>query len=226
VTSGVSVASSSVPLADWIHRLTRCVGGLTLFGVGISLILQSELGAAPWDVFHQGVSELTGVSIGIVIVIVGLLLLLLWIPLRQRPGIGTLLNALEVGFVVDVVLPLLPETDRLVPRVLYLAAGIVAIAVGSGLYIGSGLGAGPRDGIMIGLRDRGLSVRWGRTAIEIVVLVVGLALGGTVGVGTVAFTFGIGPLVHVVLPRLTLPPRRPTGDAATAAELSTGSGRS
>ena len=194
------------------------MGGLVLFGIGIALILQAELGAAPWDVFHQGLSELTDISIGIVIVIVGVLLLLLWIPLRQRPGIGTLLNALVVGFVVDIVLPLLPETDRLVPRVLYLAAGIVAIALGSGLYIGSGLGAGPRDGIMIGLRERGLSVRWGRTAIEIVVLLAGLALGGTAGVGTIAFTVGIGPLVHVFLPRLTLPPRSVAASAAHGAQ--------
>jgi uncharacterized membrane protein YczE len=194
---------------DWANRLGRCLGGLAMFGVGIALILQAHLGAAPWDVFHQGVSELTGISIGTVIVIVGVLLLLLWIPLRQRPGVGTLLNAVVVGVVVDAVLPLLPDTDRLVPRVLFLTAGIVAIAIGSGLYIGSGLGAGPRDGIMIGLRDRGLSVRWGRTAIEIVVMAIGVLLGGTVGVGTVAFTFSIGPLVHVFLPRLALPARRP-----------------
>jgi uncharacterized membrane protein YczE len=143
-----------------------------------------------------------------VIVMVGVLLLLLWIPLRQRPGIGTLLNALEVGIAVDVVLPLLPDTDRLVPRVMFLAAGIIAIAIGSGLYIGSGLGAGPRDGIMIGLRDRGYSVRWGRTAIEVAVLLIGLALGGKVGLGTVSYTFAIGPLVHLTLPPLALPPLR------------------
>lgn len=194
---------------DWAQRLLRCIGGLALFGVGISLILQAHLGAAPWDVFHQGVSEMTGISIGNVIVIVGVLLLLLWIPLRQRPGVGTLLNAVMVGIVVDIVLPSLPDTQLLAPRALFLTAGIVAIAIGSGLYIGSGLGAGPRDGIMIGLRDRGFSVRWGRTAIEIVVLALGVLLGGTVGVGTVAFTFGIGPLVHIFLPRLSLPPRRP-----------------
>lgn len=178
-----------------------------MFGVGISLIIHADLGAAPWDVFHTGVSELTGISVGHVIVIVGVLLLLLWIPLRQRPGIGTLLNAVEIGLVVDLVMPLLPDSDLVVVRVALLLAGMVSVAIGSGLYIGSGLGAGPRDGLMIGLGRLGLSVRLARTAIEITVLVVGVLLGGTVGVGTVVFTFGIGPLVQVFLPRLALPPR-------------------
>lgn len=195
------------PTVDWADRLARCIGGLALFGLGIALILQAGLGAAPWDVFHQGVSELTGISVGTVIIIVGLVLLLAWIPLRQRPGVGTLLNAFEIGLVVDLVLPALPDTDRLLPRVAFLGAGLLVVAIGSGLYIGSGLGAGPRDGIMMGLRARGMSVRAARTAIELVVLGIGLALGGSVGIGTVAFTFGIGPLVHVFLPRLTLPPR-------------------
>ena len=166
-------------------------------------------------------------SIGIVIVIVGVILLLLWIPLRQRPGVGTLLNALVIGVVVDVIGDL-PYAERLLSRLADPPrAGIFAIAVGTGLYIGSGLGAGPRDGIMIASRA-GVSVRGGRTAIEIVVLVVGLLLGGTVGVGTVAFTFGIGPLVHVLLPRLTLPPRPPRRgkgpDGPVKRELSSGSG--
>jgi uncharacterized membrane protein YczE len=211
-------------LADWTNRLARCLFGLALFGAGISCILRSDLGAAPWDVFHQGLSELTGIPIGFVIILVGAALLLLWIPLHQRPGVGTLLNTLEVGLTVDLILSALPHTDRLVPRIAYLAAGIVLIALGSGFYIGAGLGSGARDGIMIGLRDRGISVKWGRTAIEIVVLLIGLALGGTVGIGTLAFTVGIGPLVHVVLPRLTLPPRARV--AARRPAVSTGSGRS
>ena len=177
-----------------------------MFGLGIALILEAHLGAAPWDVFHQGVSELTGISVGNVIVITGLILLLAWIPLRQRPGIGTLLNAIEIGIVVDLVEPLLPSVEALVPRFGFLALGLVAIAAGSGLYIGSGLGAGPRDGLMLGLGARGLSVRVARTVIELGVLVVGVLLGGGIGVGTVAFTFGIGPLVQWFLPPLTLPP--------------------
>jgi uncharacterized membrane protein YczE len=203
--------SPSSPAADWAIRLTRCVAGLAMFGAGISLIIEAHLGAAPWDVFHQGVAELTGISVGNVIVIVGLLLLLLWIPLQQRPGVGTILNALEIGITVDLIMPLIPSTDLLVVRVLYLAAGIVVVAIGSGLYIGSGLGAGPRDGLMLGLGRLGLSVRLARTAIEITVLVIGVLLGGTVGVGTLAFTFGIGPLVQIFLPRLALPPRRRAG---------------
>ncbi|MTA11941.1 MAG: hypothetical protein F2534_05025 [Actinobacteria bacterium] len=189
-------------------RLARCIGGLALFGLGIALIIEAHLGAAPWDVFHQGLSELTGISIGTVIVLVGLLLLLLWIPLRQRPGVGTILNALEIGVVVDLVMHVVPDTDRLLPRMAFLVVGLVVVAAGSGLYIGSGLGAGPRDGLMMGLSRLGLSIRVARTAIEVTVLVLGVLLGGTVGVGTVAFTFGIGPLVQIFLPRFALPPRR------------------
>ncbi|MFN8022703.1 MAG: hypothetical protein U0Q03_14340 [Acidimicrobiales bacterium] len=195
------------PATDFANRLVRCLAGLAMFGLGISCILEADLGAAPWDAFHQGVSKHTGISVGTVIVIVGLLLLLLWIPLRQRPGLGTILNALEIGVTVDLIMPVLPDAEALLPRVGYLVAGLLSVAIGSGLYIGSGLGAGPRDGIMIGLAKRGLSVRVARTVIEVTVLVFGVLLGGTIGIGTLAFTFGIGPLVQVFLPRLTLPPR-------------------
>jgi uncharacterized membrane protein YczE len=208
--------------ADWSIRLGRCLFGLALFGAGIAFILEAHLGAAPWDVFHQGVSELTGISVGIVIVLTGLTLLLLWIPLRQRPGVGTILNALEIGLVVDAALPLIPDTDLLVPGVAYLVVGLVIMGVGSGFYIGAGLGPGPRDGLMMGLSQRGISVRAARTLIEAAVLVIGLLLGGTIGVGTVAFTLGIGPLVQFFLPRLSLPPLHPGAaydDAGPAAEL-------
>ena len=194
---------------DWGVRLGRCLVGLALFGTGVDLLLEAHLGAAPWDVFHQGVADHLDLPIGRVIVGTGLLLLLVWIPLRQRPGIGTILNAVEIGVTVDLVAPLIPRPEPLALRVAYVALGLVVVGIGSGLYIGSGLGAGPRDGIMMGLRDRGISVRVARTAIELTVLVAGLALGGTVGVGTIAFTFGIGPLVQLFLPRFLLPPRRP-----------------
>jgi uncharacterized membrane protein YczE len=193
-----------VPSDRLPERVARCVTGLALFGAGIALIIAADLGAAPWDVFHQGVSELTGIPVGTVIIITGALLLLLWIPLRERPGLGTLLNAVEIGLVVDLVLPRLPDVDALLPRVGMLAAGLLAVGVGSGLYIGSGLGPGPRDGLMTGLARRGVSLRLARTGIELTVLVAGVLLGGTVGVGTAAFAFGIGPLVQVLLPRLSI----------------------
>ncbi|MEY4175516.1 MAG: hypothetical protein RI900_2681 [Actinomycetota bacterium] len=186
------------------ERLVRCIAGLALFGLGIAMFLASELGLAPWDVFHQGVSERTGIPVGVVIEITGVFILLLWIPLRERLGLGTVLNAIEIGLVVYLLDGVLPVTDQLVPRLLYVAGGLLAIAAGSGLYIGAGLGSGPRDGLMLGLSKRGISVRLARTGVEVAALVVGLLLGGTVGIGTLAFTFGIGPLVQVFLPRLRM----------------------
>ena len=141
-----------------------------MFGVGIALLLAAHLGAAPWDVFHTGVSDLTGIPVGTVIIITGLLLLLLWIPLRETPGLGTLLNAFEIGLVVDLVLPVIPEPDQLAVRIAMMLAGVGIIAVGSGLYIGAGLGPGPRDGLMTGLARRGVSIRVARTGIEITIL--------------------------------------------------------
>lgn len=193
-----------VPSDRLLERVARCISGLALFGTGIAFIIHAELGAAPWDVFHQGLSELTGIPIGTVIILVGALLLLLWIPLRERPGLGTLLNAVEIGLVVDLVLPRLPDVDALAARIALLAGGLLSVAVGSGLYIGAGLGPGPRDGLMTGLARHGLSLRLARTGIEITVLVLGLLLGGTVGIGTAAFAFGVGPLVQVFVPRLRI----------------------
>lgn len=181
--------------------------GLALFGVGITLLIEAHVGAAPWDVFHTGVSELVGIPVGTVIILVGLALLVLWIPLRERPGLGTILNAIEIGLVVDLVAPLVPDTDLLVARLAMMAAGIVITAVGSGFYIGAGLGPGPRDGLMTGLARHGISIRVGRTGIEVTVLVVGIALGGSIGIGTAAFALTIGPLVQVFLPRLTMKER-------------------
>lgn len=192
---------------DWANRLSRCILGLAMFGAGIAMVLHAELGAAPWDMLHKGVSDKTGISVGIVIEIVAFLLLLLWIPLKQRIGIGTILNAIEIGLVFDLVEPRLPDTDLLVPRVLFVVVGILSVAIGSGMYIGAGLGAGPRDGIMVGLSQRGISVRLARTLIELSVGIIGIALGVWPGVGTVIFMFGIGPLVQLLLPKLALPPR-------------------
>lgn len=184
------------------------MAGLALFGVGIALLLDADLGAAPWDVFHSGVSEITGIPVGTVIIITGIAILVLWIPLREQPGLGTILNAVEIGLVVDLVLPVIPNPDMLVGRVAMMLGGIIVIAIGSGLYIGAGLGPGPRDGLMTGLARRGVSVRIARTGIEITVLVLGVLLGGAIGIGTAAFALGIGPLVQVFLPRFAMAPRR------------------
>ena len=191
------------------EKLARCIAGLALFGFGITLFLRANLGLAPWDIFHKGLSEKLDISIGLVIEGVGLLLLLLWIPLRQRPGVGTILNAIEIGLVVNLTKPLIGEPDQLIIRALMVIAGVLVIGLGSALYIGAGLGSGPRDGLMLGLskyaiRGHQISIRVARTVVEITVMVAGLFLGGTIGVGTLIFMFGIGPLVQLILPRFEM----------------------
>ena len=186
------------------QRLARCTFGLALFAVGISLQMNANIGAPPWDVFHQGVSKQTEISVGKVIVMTGFILLLLWVPLKEKPGLGTILNALEIGLVADLALAIIPEPSNILIRLVMAALGIVVVAVGTGFYIGSALGPGPRDGLMTGLAKRGVPIRIGRTAIEVTVLIVGLVLGGQVGVATFAFAFGVGPLVHFFLPRLAI----------------------
>ena len=193
----------------YAEKLVRCITGLAFFGFGITLFLRANLGLAPWDIFHKGLSKKLDISIGLVIVGVGLLLLLLWIPLRQRPGVGTILNALEIGFVVNLTKPLVGEADQLVMRTLMVIAGVLVIALGSALYIGAGLGSGPRDGLMLGFSKRSIagrqiSIRLARTVIELTVMVAGLFLGGSIGIGTLFFMFGIGPLVQLILPRFEM----------------------
>jgi len=193
----------------YAEKLARCITGLAFFGFGITLFLRANLGLAPWDIFHKGLSEKFGISIGLVIQGVGLLLLVLWIPLRQRPGVGTILNAVEIGLVVNLTKPLIGEPDQLVIRALMVIAGVLVVGIGSALYIGAGLGSGPRDGLMLGLSKRSIagrqiSIRVARTAVELTVMVAGIFLGGTVGIGTVIFMFGIGPLVQLILPRFAM----------------------
>ena len=193
----------------YAEKLARCITGLAFFGFGITLFLRANLGLAPWDIFHKGLSEKLDISIGLVIEGVGLLLLLLWIPLRQRPGVGTILNALEIGFVVNLTKPLIGEPDLLVIRALMVVAGVLVIGLGSALYIGAGLGSGPRDGLMLGLskysiKGRQISIRVARTVVELTVMVAGLFLGGSIGIGTLIFMVGIGPLVQLVLPRFEM----------------------
>lgn len=192
------------------RRLTRRVvqlfAGLVLYGVSMAVMVESALGLNPWDVFHQGLTKVTGLSFGWVVVLVGIPVLLLWIPLRQRPGFGTLANLVVVGFAADAALALLPPAHGIPARVGYLVGGILLNGVATGMYIGSRLGPGPRDGLMTGLAARfpRLSVRLVRTAIELAVLGAGFLLGGTVGVGTVAYALAIGPLAQLFLPLFTV----------------------
>lgn len=180
--------------------------GLVGFGVGIALMIEGDLGLAPWDVFHKGVATQIGWSIGVVLILTSIVVVLGFLALGEKLGLGTILNAVVIGLVVDLTLPILPTPDALPARLAFTIGGPVLIALASGLYIGGGLGPGPRDGLMTGLAKRGIQVWKARTGIEMTVLVIGLFLGGTVGIGTVWFTLGIGPMVQFFLPRLTLEP--------------------
>jgi uncharacterized membrane protein YczE len=192
-------------------RLLWLYAGLVGFGTGLALLVKARLGLDPWDVLNQGVARRLGVQIGWVVDAVGAVVLLLWIPLRQRPGLGTLSNVVVVGLVVNAALDVLPGPSDLVPRAAMLVSGIVLNGFATACYLGAGLGPGPRDGLMTGLAARGLSIRAARTAIEVSVLAVGFVLGGSVGLGTVAYALAIGPMVHFFLPRLALTgPDRPT----------------
>ncbi len=188
------------------RRLAQLYGGLVLYGASMALQIRAGLGLDPWDVFHQGVADRTGLSFGTVVVITGAVVLLAWVPLRQRPGIGTVSNVFVIGIAVDASLALIPVAGSTPVALAMLFAGVGLNGVASGAYIGAGLGPGPRDGLMTGLvRRTGWSVRSVRTAIEVTVLALGATLGGTVGLGTVLYAVSIGPLVHLLLPRLTVP---------------------
>lgn len=181
-------------------RVVQLWVGLAIYAVSMDLMVRANLGLDPWDVFHQGVSRRVDISMGTVVVAVGVLVLLAWIPLRQRPGFGTVCNAVLIGIVFDRVLPLIPVTHRLDVRIPMLIAAVVLCAVATGMYVSVGWGAGPRDGLMTGLARRtGLSVRVTRTAIEVTVLACGWLLGGSVGIGTVIFAVTIGPLAQLFL---------------------------
>jgi uncharacterized membrane protein YczE len=183
--------------------VAQLFAGLTLFGVSISLLVRARLGLDPWDVFHQGLALRTGLQIGWIVVAVGALVLVAWIPLRQWPGFGTVANVIVVGLVANLALTLIPTPGSLALRMLLLGAGVFANGVATGLYIGAGLGPGPRDGLMTGLGERGLSIHLARTMIEVSVLVVGFALGGSVGIGTVVYALAIGPLAAFFIPRFS-----------------------
>ena len=183
-----------------------------LYAASITLLLRAHLGAMPWDVLSQGLTRVTGWTFGTVTVVVSIVVLACWVPLRQRPGLGTVANVLVIGALVDPFLALaalLPDPLPLAARVLLLVLGVVLNGLATALYVGARLGPGPRDGLMTGLVARtGWPVRLVRGGIEVVVVAAGWALGGTVGLGTLAYALAIGPLVHVLLPRLTVPARR------------------
>jgi uncharacterized membrane protein YczE len=168
------------------------------------MLLLAGLGVDPWDVLHQGLSRRLGLGVGTWVLIVGALVLLLWIPLRQRPGFGTVSNAIVVGLVVDVMLAIFSPVHGLALRLAVMFAGVALNGIATGAYIGAGLGPGPRDGLMTGLAARGHSIRVVRTCIEVTVLITGWLLGGTVGLGTVVYALGIGPIAHVSIPLLTI----------------------
>lgn len=193
------------------RRLVQLCAGLLAYGLSVAMLVRAELGLDPWDVFHEGLWHRTPLSFGAIVIVTGVVVLLLWIPLRQRPGIGTIANVLLVGLAADLGLWLIPEIESLPARCALLGGGILLNGIASGAYIGAGLGPGPRDGLMTGLSSRtGLSIRGVRTGIEVAVLASGWLIGGTVGVGTILYAVTIGPIVHVALPLFTVP--RPPGD--------------
>ncbi|GAA3862757.1 membrane protein [Streptomyces lacrimifluminis] len=199
------------------RRLIQLYAGLALYGASSALLVESGLGLEPWGVLHQGLAELTGLTIGVVSIFVGAAVLLLWIPLRQRPGLGTVSNVFVVGLAMDGTLALVPDAHALAARVPLLVAGIVLNGVATGLYIAAIFGPGPRDGLMTGLhRLTGRSIRLVRTAIEVAVVATGFVLGGTVGIGTVAYAVAIGPLAQLFL-RVFAVPAASGGSSAVAA---------
>jgi uncharacterized membrane protein YczE len=191
-------------------------GALICFGAGLALLVRARLGLDPWDVLNQGIARRLHIQIGYVVDIVGAVVLLGWIPLRQRPGVGTVCNIVVIGLATNGFLDVLPIPRGLPLRVGMMAAAVLINGLSTAWYIGAGLGPGPRDGLMTGFAARGHSVRVVRTIIELSALAAGFALGGSVGIGTIAYALSVGPIVHALLPRLSLAPvhRAETGDGA------------
>ena len=195
----------TVPRSELRRRLPQLMIGLVVVGVGFALMVEARLGLGPWEVLHQGISNRIGIPIGTVGIFVGLLVLGAWIPLRQRLGVGTVLNVITIGIVIDLTMLAIPDLSSLLIRGPALLGGLLLVGIGGGLYIGAGLGPGPRDGLMTGMAARGwFSIRTARTLLEVTALTAGWLLGGTVGVGTLLFAGGIGPLVQMFLGKLTI----------------------
>jgi uncharacterized membrane protein YczE len=198
------------------RRLVQLYVGLALYGASAAMIILSELGNDPWDVLHEGLSRQTGIGTGIWVCIAGALVMLLWIPLRQKPGLGTLSNVIVVGLTLELCLVAFEPAHDLAARWTLLLSGVLLNGVATGLYIGARFGPGPRDGLMTGLAARGMSLRAVRTGIELTVLAAGVALGGTVGIGTLVYALAIGPLAHVFVPAFTTSPTPAAGGARLA----------
>lgn len=195
---------AAVPADQRARRFVQLSAGLLLYGFSTALMVNADLGLSPWDVLHQGVGTQTALTIGQATVAISAVVLLLWIPLRQRVGAGTIANAVVIGVAVDISLALLPAVSGNAARGACLIVGVVLNGIATGVYVGAGLGPGPRDGLMTGIAARGHSVRVVRTTLEVLVLVIGFALGGTVGFGTVLYAIAIGPLAHVTIPYFTV----------------------
>lgn len=198
----------------FMRRFIQLQLGLVLYGASLALMVRAGLGLNPWSVFHQGLAELTGISLGMIVNGVGALVLLVWIPLRQKPGIGTICNVFLIGTSADVILWMLPQIDGMLLRIAFLVAAIVLNGAATGAYIGAGLGPGPRDGLTTGMvRITGWQVRWVRMGIEMSVLALGWILGGSIGVGTVLYALANGPLLQFFMPLFELRrPLRPGGE--------------
>ena len=200
-----------VPPDRRFRRISQLVAGLVLYGVTASMLVLAGLGLDPWDVLHQGLSRTFGLGIGTWAILASFVVLLGWWPLRQRPGVGTLANAVAVGVVIDLVLALVSPPHPLWARVALVIGGVAGNGIATGLYIGAGLGPGARDGLSTGIAAHGHSMRIVRTSIEAVVLVTGFLLGGTVGIGTVLYALAIGPITHRTIPALAIRHRAPGG---------------
>ena len=186
-------------LAVSFQRWFKLLAGLVCYGIGISFMKQSQLGLSPWEVLHDGLAKISGIQIGTVSIFIGILILLLWIPMQEKPGIGTILNILIVGTITNLTLPIIPIVGQLFLQIIWLVLGLLIIGLATALYLSSRLGAGPRDGLMMGFHRRSKwSIRLVRSIIEISVLAIGWLLHGAIGIGTVAFAFGIGPIIQLM----------------------------